>query len=240
MRRRGIVGGSVRLMHKRYWNEIETFSAEELDRLEGPLIAEQLAYSYACSPLYRAKFDAARICPERIHSKEALAAVPFTEKSEITAAERAGALFGPYQCAAFEDIVRIVGTGGTSGQPTRIGWTASDANLYSEMGARALWANGRQPGDFAVNCFNVLELTLLTALVAGVARRCSYGLVWLLHALSTLAYWRKYLHPFAGEHMLFFAAWPMLAACVALYALRDADSLTVQGWRQRNRARERT
>lgn len=91
-----------------------------------------------------------------------------------------------------------------------------------------------------VNCFNVLEFTLPTAFVTGVARRCSYGLVLLLYALSTLAYWRQYLHPFAGEHMLFFVAWPMLAACVALYALRDADSLTVPGWRQRNRARERT
>ena len=125
----------MRLMHKRYWNEIETFFAKELDRLEGPLIAERLAYSYACSPLYRAKFDAARNCPERINSKEALADVPFTEKSEIIAAQRAGGLFGPYQCATFEDIVRIVGTGGTSGQPMRIGWTTSDADLHSEMGA---------------------------------------------------------------------------------------------------------
>ena len=37
----------------------------------------------------------------------------------------------------------------------------------------------------------VLELTLLTAFVAGVARRCSYGLVLLLHALSTPASWRQ-------------------------------------------------
>ena len=86
----------------------------------------------------------------------------------------------------------------------------------------------------------VLELTLLTAFVTGFARRWSYGLVLLLHALSTLSSWRQYLHPFESSNILFFAAWPMLAACVALYALRDADSLTVQGWRRRNRARERT
>ena len=85
---------------------------------------------------------------------EALEAVPFTEKSEITSAQREGALFGPHQCAPFEKIVRIVGTGGTSGQPTRIGWTSSDAELYNQMGARALWTNGCRPGDFVVNCFN--------------------------------------------------------------------------------------
>ena len=95
-------------------------------------------------------------------------------------------------------------------------------------------------GANQVQVLAVLDLKLLTAFVAGVARRCSYGLVLLLHALSTLASGPQYLHPFAGEPLLFFAAWPMVAACVALYALRDADSLTVQGWRQRNRARERT
>jgi len=34
---------------------------------------------------------------------------------------------------------------------------------------------------------------------------------------------RQYLNPW--QNLLFFAAWPMLAACVALYLLRDADTL---------------
>ena len=46
-------------------------------------------------------------------------------------------------------------------------------------------------GSNQVQVLAVLELTLLTAFVAGVARRCSYGLVLLLHALSTLASWRQ-------------------------------------------------
>lgn len=46
---------------------------------------------------------------------------------------------------------------------------------------------------------------------------------------------RQYLHPFEGVNLLLFAAWPMLAACLALYALRDADTLTAESWRQTNR-----
>ena len=38
-----------------------------------------------------------------------------------------------------------------------------------------------------------------------------------------------YLEPF--DHLLFFAAWPMLAACFALYLLRDDDTLCVFGGR---------
>jgi len=74
-----------------------------------------------------------------------------------------------------------------------------------------------------------IEFLLLLAFVAGFARRFTYGAVLLLHAGSTLASWHQYLHPGEGVNLLFFAAWPMLAACVALYLLRDADSITLDG-----------
>lgn len=74
-----------------------------------------------------------------------------------------------------------------------------------------------------------LELVLLLAFVAGIARRWSYGIVLILHAGSTLSSWSQYLHPFEGPNLLFFAAWPMLAACAALYLLRDWDAYTVGG-----------
>ena len=41
----------------------------------------------------------------------------------------------------------------------------------------------------------------------------------------------QYLAPFQGTNLLFYAAWPMLAACVTLYALRDLDTLgVVEQW----------
>lgn len=72
-----------------------------------------------------------------------------------------------------------------------------------------------------------LELVLLLAFVVGIARRWSYGIVLLLHGVSTLTPWNQYLHPFEGPNLLFFAAWPMLAACAALYLLRDWDAYTL-------------
>lgn len=70
-----------------------------------------------------------------------------------------------------------------------------------------------------------IELLLLLAFVTGYRRRFSYAAVLVLHAASTFASYRQYLAPFAGEDLLFFAAWPMLAACVTLYLLRDQDVL---------------
>ncbi len=72
-----------------------------------------------------------------------------------------------------------------------------------------------------------MELGLLLAFVTGFARRWSYGIVMILHGVSTLSSWSQYLTPFEGPHLLFFAAWPMLAACVALYLLRDGDTYTL-------------
>lgn len=69
----------------------------------------------------------------------------------------------------------------------------------------------------------VAELALLLGFVSGYRKRLTYGVVLGLHAISTLSSYRQYFAPF--EHLLFFAAWPMLAACFALYSLRDLDTL---------------
>lgn len=84
-------------------------------------------------------------------------------------------------------------------------------------------------GDSAFVILGVLELVLLLLFVLGLARRYTYGAVLLLHAGSTLSSWRQYLAPFEGSHLLFFAAWPMLAACLALYLLRDSDGYAMGG-----------
>jgi hypothetical protein len=68
-----------------------------------------------------------------------------------------------------------------------------------------------------------VELVILAGFVAGLAKRFTYGAVFLFHAVSTLASFPMYLNPAEGR--LFFAAWPMLAACFALYLLRDSDTM---------------
>ena len=69
----------------------------------------------------------------------------------------------------------------------------------------------------------VVELLIIVCFVAGAFKRWTYGLVLLLHTISTLSAWALYIDTF--KNLLFFAAWPMLAACWTLYVLRDADVL---------------
>lgn len=80
-------------------------------------------------------------------------------------------------------------------------------------------------GSAMLTILAVVELLILTAFLAGLYKKFSYGFVLIIHAISTLSSFKQYLSPFEGLHLLFFAAWPMLAACVALFLLRDEDVL---------------
>ena len=77
-------------------------------------------------------------------------------------------------------------------------------------------------GNGVFYAIGAAELLLLLAFLVGYQKRFTYGAVLALHAMSTLAAFRQYLAPLSN--LLFFAAWPMLAACFALYTLRDLDT----------------
>lgn len=101
----------------------------------------------------------------------------------------------------------------------------------------AVFSNFYGIENVPANTFTVLaclQLLVVLAFVSGSFRRLSYGLILIMHGISTLSSWRQYLAPF--DHLLFFAAWPMLAACLALYWLREEDNLlSVDGWRSVNK-----
>jgi len=70
----------------------------------------------------------------------------------------------------------------------------------------------------------LIELAVLAGFLLGYQKRWTYGAVLLFHAVSTLSSFGQYFTPFQDVNLLFYAAWPMLAACFALYYLRDLDT----------------
>jgi uncharacterized membrane protein YkgB len=72
-----------------------------------------------------------------------------------------------------------------------------------------------------------VEMIIIAGFLLGYQKKWTYGAVFVLHGISTLSSFKQYLSPFEGPNLLFFAAWPMLAACFALYYLREQDTLLV-------------
>lgn len=68
----------------------------------------------------------------------------------------------------------------------------------------------------------VLQLILCVVFLAGAWKTITYGLILVMHAMSTLSSFPQYIDAF--NNLLFFAAWPMLAACIALFILREYDT----------------
>jgi len=79
-------------------------------------------------------------------------------------------------------------------------------------------------GITAAYLIGAAQLTLLIAFLTGSFKKCSYGLIFILHGLSTLSTYAKLLDPWSPPNLLFYTALPMLAACWVLWSLRDLDT----------------
>ena len=79
-------------------------------------------------------------------------------------------------------------------------------------------------GTVPVYALGVIQLLVVVAFVVGFQKKFTYGVVLAMHAASTLVSYSKYIDPFTSPNLLFFAAFPMLAGCFALFYLRDFDT----------------
>ncbi|MBA3526830.1 MAG: hypothetical protein M3438_01610 [Pseudomonadota bacterium] len=78
-------------------------------------------------------------------------------------------------------------------------------------------------GGSVIRAIGILQGLIVLAFLVGFARTWTYGAVLAMHGTTTLISWSAYLEPL--KNILFFAAWPMLAACVTLFVLRDHDRI---------------
>lgn len=108
-----------------------------------------------------------------------------------------------------------------------------DKLLRPEHAAGVFAAFYRMPGlgEPVFYVAGVAQLIVVALFLLGVLRTASYGAILAMHAVSTFSSFKQYLNPFEGPNILFFAAWPMLAACIALFLLRDSDTLLSLGKR---------
>jgi len=79
--------------------------------------------------------------------------------------------------------------------------------------------------SLAMNVIAGIEIIVLLLFLAGFKKTYTYGAILAIHTVSTLSAFNQYLSPFEGPNLLFFAAWPMLAACFMLFLFRKEDTM---------------
>jgi phenylacetate-CoA ligase len=150
---------------RRLWNEpVERMSRDAMRALQLQRLKEQVAYNYAASEFYRAKFDSVGMRPGDVRSFEDFARVPLMTKDEHRQAQaeslaRYGDPLRILNCAQIDKVVRINSTSGTTGMPTLYALTANDVAVVNEMHARKYWRAGIRPGHIMLQALSLSMFT---------------------------------------------------------------------------------
>ncbi|MGH1367887.1 MAG: phenylacetate--CoA ligase PaaK [Maritimibacter sp.] len=127
---------------------IETASRDEINALQLERMKWSLRHAYDNVPFYTAQFDAAGVHPDDLTTLADLSKFPFTVKQDL----RDNYPFGLFAVPR-EKISRIHASSGTTGQPTVVGYTAQDLDMWAGVVARSLRAAGLRAGDVLHNAY---------------------------------------------------------------------------------------
>ena len=132
-----------------YWNkEIETAPRVRIKEIQLENLKKCVKRVYEKVPLYKQKFDEAKIVPEDIKTLDDLKKIPFTYKEDLRKTYPFGMFAVPKK-----EVVRIHASSGTTGKPTVVGYTKGDLEMWSEVMARLCMAGGAGAEDTAQVAF---------------------------------------------------------------------------------------
>lgn len=69
------------------------------------------------------------------------------------------------------------------------------------------------------------QLLVVLGFTVGAFKTYSYGAILLMHAASTVVSWKMLINPLVVPNILFWAGIPVLGAIIALFMLREYDTL---------------
>lgn len=126
----------------------ETMPREALLAVQMERLRAVLENARANVPFYRKLLAEAGVEPGDIVTHADVARLPFTTKSDLR---------DHYPFCMFArpraEIVRVHASSGTTGNPTTVGYTREDIELWGDLIARTLAAGGIKPGDLLQNAY---------------------------------------------------------------------------------------
>jgi len=129
-------------------NKIETMPLKNLKELQLKRLKKLVSTVYDKNKHYKKKLSDAGIKPGDIKTLKDIEKIPFLTKQNLREYYPFGLV-----CTEVDDIVEIHASSGTTGKPVVGPYTRNDVELWSEVMARSLWANGVRKKDIMQNSY---------------------------------------------------------------------------------------
>jgi phenylacetate-CoA ligase len=136
-------------MAEKLWDQkFESMSPSKLKELQLKRLKELVHRVYDKNKFYKKKFDDAKIKPDSIKTLKDIEKIPFLTKQDLRAYYPFGLV-----CTALDDVIEVHASSGTTGKPVVGPYTRNDVELWAEVMARSLWANGLRKSDVMQNSY---------------------------------------------------------------------------------------
>ncbi|MEG0710884.1 MAG: phenylacetate--CoA ligase, partial [Niameybacter sp.] len=128
------------------WQKEETLSRDEMCVLQSTKLVKTVAHVYENVPFYKKKMDNIGLEVGDIKGIEDLNRLPFTTKQDLRDHYPYGMFAVP-----MKQVVRVHASSGTTGQPTVVGYTQNDLDMWANCMARVLAGMGATDEDIIHN-----------------------------------------------------------------------------------------
>ena len=136
-------------MENELWNsKIESKPLNELKDLQLKRLKKLIDHIYNNNKYYHQKLKNIGIKPSDIKSLKDIEKLPFLTKQDLREYYPFGLV-----CTEIDDIVEVHASSGTTGKPVIGPYTNNDVELWAEVMARSLWANGIRKKDVVQNSY---------------------------------------------------------------------------------------
>ncbi|MGM0365146.1 MAG: phenylacetate--CoA ligase family protein [Actinomycetota bacterium] len=126
-----------------FWDAgIAASSREKIESIQLERLADTIKHIYGANKFYKSRIDSAGLDPFNIKDIKSIQKLPFTTKEDL----RQNYPFGLF-CTPHSKIVRVHSSSGTTGNPTVVGYTKGDLEIWAEVLARIMYDAGVREDD---------------------------------------------------------------------------------------------
>lgn len=122
--------------------EISTASRDEIHSIQLKNLKNTLKHCYDKNEFYKKRIDESGLNPDKITDVSQISKLPFTSKDDL----RDNYPFGLF-CTPLSQVVRIHASSGTTGNPTVVGYTSEDLDVWAACLARIMYDTGVRKED---------------------------------------------------------------------------------------------